>query len=339
MSNKTTSSNFGMFPKQRLSLKEKTKNDNEYGRNMLDYLITFSHDMFKSSDDPSFMSFSDNMAANYNLMNNILNQKDFERDCNLLGIDVGQIQDTIKPYNKTPNKIQVLLGEELKRPSNTRAVLVNNSGIQSKLEHRNQLLRDYVVNMVQFEIEKQRTAIENPELPEEQVEAIVREKVDTVLDPEQIDKYMATSYIEAREIMANKIIQYLKKEQSIIEKKNDAFKHGLLSGIECGWVGIESDKPVVYPVNSKSVFYHRSAETKYIQDSLYAGQMKMMTTGDILDKFGQFLKEDDLGKLEGTLASVHGADKNLIGKKMVYHNDDIFQKMERNYFNSSAYGS
>ena len=45
------------------------------------------------------------MMSNYKLFNNIIDQKDLERECNPLGLEIGQFKDLVQPYNKTYNEI------------------------------------------------------------------------------------------------------------------------------------------------------------------------------------------------------------------------------------------
>ena len=104
------------------------------------------------------------MERNYKLFNNIINQKDFEAECNPLGIEVGQMEDEIKPYNKIPNKIQVLLGEELRRPFVYKAVLVSEDGIKSKLRRKNEMITQYVEGIMQMaQLEAQQTVAKQQE--------------------------------------------------------------------------------------------------------------------------------------------------------------------------------
>jgi hypothetical protein len=125
------------FPKQRLSYQEKIKNDRQWGKDMLDNLELYYHSSARTYDSNTNKGRNGRSEyqikkSNYDLYNNILDQEDFVRECNALGIEVGQMIDEVKPYNKTPNKIAVLLGEELLRPFNYRAVLINSEGIKTK---------------------------------------------------------------------------------------------------------------------------------------------------------------------------------------------------------------
>ncbi len=289
------------FPKQRLSYQDKIKDNYRWCKDLIDYLCV------QHSDTPYGRKGQfERKIANYQLFNNQLNQLDFERECNPYGIEVGQFKDSIQPYNKTYNKIQVMLSEELMSPFNYKVVLVNSDGIKSKLEYRNKLLRDYVVNNIQQTI-SQTTGKQSEQ--------------EQVMNPIEINKYMKTTYLEAREILANKIMEYLTKKLSIPELKNDSFKHALLAGEEFTYVGTLNGEPHVSVLNTLGVFYQKSSDIKYVQDGNYAGYKVYLTSGEVLDRFGQYLSEEDLKKIDGSehfgLAGTHEPTKD-----MRYYNDE-----------------
>ena len=115
---------FKRLPKQRVSLEEKLRDDKQWAKDIVDALCLYGDD-FSDEGQEDY----DRMLSNYLLYNNVIDQNDFERECNPLGIEVGQYKDEIMPYNKTDNKIQVLLGEELKRNVDFRSVIINEEGV------------------------------------------------------------------------------------------------------------------------------------------------------------------------------------------------------------------
>jgi hypothetical protein len=332
------------LPKQTLSLKDKMKDDFQWGKDIINYLAEFAD----SQIDRGGQEYTRKLG-NYQLYNNLLNQKDFENECNPWGLSVGKLKDDIKPYNKIYNKVQVLLGEELKRKLNFRAIVTNSEGIKSKEVKRTQLLREYVEMMIEKEKEKimqsyqqknpppkqNEESQQNPESQQimEQYQQKMQDEVNKVMNPKEIDKYMSTEYQEAREILVQKILNFLIKEQDISEKKNDAFKHGLISGEELIWVGVENNMPVVKILNPLNIFYYKSPETKYIQDGEYAGNRVRMTTSDILDKYGQFLTDEEKDRIQADAVGgqgVFGAQSNLIGSSMKTHNVELEDLYTRN---------
>lgn len=341
------------LPVQTVSLKEKLKDNKQWAKDTIDHLCFYANN-YTDSNSSDYQR----MLSNYQLYNNILNQKDFENECNPFGIDVGNFKDEIKPYNKTYNKIQVLLGEELKRRLNFRAVITNADGIKKKELKRTELMRTYIEAQIEREKQRIQQAFQQknpqPQMSEEQMQteegmrameeyqAQMQDSINKVMSPEEIDKFMTQEYQEGREILVQKILNYLIREQNVDEKKNDAFKHACLSGLEAAWVGIEQGQPVVKTLNSLNVFYHKSPEIKYIQDGEYAGYRTRMTPSDILTLYGDQLSKDEIERIEGLSSGVHGvfgASGNMISKEMNYYNVDLAYEYNKDGKFSNEHGS
>ena len=296
------------IPAQRVSFYTKKKNDYEWGKSTIDWLINAANAQSNSAiNNRNSVLDWDRMLANYQLYGNIINQHDFESVFNPLGIDIGQAGDKIQPYNHCYNIINVLLGEELKRPFNAKAILMNEDGFNERQMMKTKLLRQYVIQEVQKNM--------NPETGEQ----------DPDLDPKKIEKYITTEYQPAKEIAANKILKLLNKELDIKPKKNDGFKHALISGKEFIQLDIVNGQPELYPLNSLSVFYRKSPEVKYVQDGLYAGVRKRMHIGDIIQQFGRDMKKEDAEKL---LANAYFSNTmDIPTKEMQYY----FEHLEMRY--------
>jgi len=328
------------FPKQRLSYKEKKKDNFKWAKDFADSIIRY-HDQDFCEDCPQNENDKKspwqhrrikNMLSNYRLYNNQIDQSDFIEYCDSLGIkeSLNVKINEIKPYNKTYNKINVLLGEEFKRPDNQRVILVNAEGIKSKLDYKNQLYQEYIqytLQKVAFEAKSQfpELAPESFQSEEEYQQAMqeqeqaIQQKVDSIMEPAEIEKYMKTKYLHQKEILAGDLLNYLLHKELIKEKKNDGFKHGLISGEEGVWVGIVNGEPVLEVLNPLKMFYHKSSEVKYIQDGMYAGYRTHMTINDVLDRFADDLTDDEKEKLEDRYSSqIQNGDENLISKSMKY---------------------
>lgn len=302
------------LPYQRISFNKKIRNDYEWGKNTIDFLINSANAISNSSiNNRNGMVDWDRMLANYQLYGNIVNQVDFESTFNPLGIDVGQATDKIQPYNHSYNIINVLLGEELKRPFNVKAVLTNEDGFNARQIEKNKLLQQFVIQELQKYID--------PETGEQ----------DPSLDPKKIDKYISTEYQPAKEIAANKVLKYLTRHLDIKSKKNDAFKHALISGKEFVQLDIVNGEPELNVLNSLSTFYRKSPEVKYVQDGLYVGVRKRMHIGDIIQNFGRDLKKKDLEELLKT--SYFSNNMDVPSKEMEY----FFEHLELRYMGAPFY--
>lgn len=317
------------FPSQRLPYKQKIANDYDWCKKTIDsLLLNYASDQSVSVN--TSRSDYDRMLSNYRLYNNQLDQLDFERECNPMGLEVGQFKDEIQPYNKTYNKIQVLLGEELRRPFNYKVVLTNPEGIKSKLAHKDYLFKNYVNAQIQNTIEQMGFEVQDEMFDPSEL-----------IDPQDLERYMSTSYLDAREITASKLLKYFERALNLREAKNDAFKHGLISGLEFAYVGIHNGMPVVSPINSPGMFYHKSPEVKYIHKSLYAGCRTYMTSGDVLDNFAADLSDEEIERIDRNRESFGTPFNDYIGPDMVYHNtvNDRYLMGELNRsFNEGSYG-
>lgn len=298
------------FPKQRLSFADKSKDEFAWAKKTIDQILTYSPQsaMLNSSGD------YERMLSNYRLYNNELDQKDLERECNPLGLDVGQFKDLVQPYNKTYNKIQRLLGDELRRPFNYKAVLVDSGSVRQKLEVRDTQVKNYIYAQLQETI-KSISSSYQPEL----VDTMVNE----ILPPEEINRQLKYTYRDRREILSSRILSFLERSLSLKDIKNDAFKHGLISGKEFVYVGEANDEPTIQVLNSLSIFYQKSSEIKWIQDGMFAGSRTHMTSGEILDRFARFLTEEQIKKIESqSVSSPIFPDFKMSGEMKYYRDDE-----------------
>ena len=268
------------FPTQRKSYKEKISNNNEWGKNIVNSIVTQNHTLYNQYSPTSDY---DRMVSNYKLYNNQIDQSDFENTLNPMGIQAGQVQDNVKPYNKAYNKIQVLLGDELSRPFDFRVVIEGDQGVAA----RNKTISDLLKAFVWSQINQQAQSM-----------GFSTEEIDNVVPPDKIEHYMSHSYVEAREKLARTVFEFLIKKLSLKEKMNEAFKHALISGYEYVWVGVDRDEPACIPLNPLGVIRHKSPDVKYIEDGLYAGYRTVSNVSDILDKYGDFLSEQDIETLQ-----------------------------------------
>ena len=279
---------------QRLSYAEKTANDNEWGKEQVDAIISFE-DSYNSVD-------YDRMLSNYRLYNNIIDQDELRKECNPLNIQVGQFESEIKPYNKTYNKIQVLLGEEAKRPFNFKALLINPTGARRKLEQKKEMIKAQLTAMFQKELQP-----EDPNNQQPPAESL-----------EDLERYLSTRFLSMQEIKVSQILKYIIKKERIKDKRNDSFKHGAISGMEPIWVGIRNGEPVVEVLNSLGFFFRKSPETKYIQDGFCAGYRTRLSVRDIIDRYHEDLSDEDIAFFYEKLSGLNGIDPDIVGKEMRY---------------------
>ena len=310
---------------QRVTEKHKLANDKEWAKKMIDFicqqhLINSYHENRSGDDSVTVLNDYARMLSNYQLYNNIVNQKDFERECNPLGLEVGQFKEEIHPYNKTYNKIQVLLGEELKRPFDYTVVTVSEDGIRQKLIEKDEAIRAFMEEIVQSitaKYNQEAQAAVDPNLSEEEkaqasqaAQEELTKKIDRVISSDYIEKALSTTSSQKREIAWSKILRYLTTSLNIVDLKSDGFKHGLIAGIEGIWTGIENGEPCVKILNPLGFIYDKSPDTKWIQDGNFAGYKTTMSITEIISQYGEDLAPKDLKELEERLSGGRNVGDN-----------------------------
>lgn len=326
-----TEPTMGGYPKQRYSYIKKSKDDFAWAKQCINFLVTTEN----FSNPVRYSRFEDykRKASNYRLYNNQIDEEDMKKSLNDIVFNINQTQDTIQPYNKTYNKINVLLGEEFERKWNFKAIQLDPNGIKLKQKKKKELLRQYLLAELQKEIAQvqQNFQMQNPfqeGMNPEEYEQQMQQETEKVLNPQEVDKYINTEYLTAHEIKANQLLRYLLEKEKLKLKKNQGFKNGLIAGEEFVWVGLQHGLPVCKVLNPLGVFYHKSSEVQFVQDGLYAGFRTRMNIGDILDTYGPYMTESQLKELESIYAYVNGLDPNAVGDTMKYNHEH----MELKYF-------
>lgn len=338
---------------QRISESEKLANKKRWAKKMVDYIchqhLVISYYETRNSDNTTTVK-NDyaRMLSNYQLYNNVINQKDFERECNPLGLDVGQFKEEIHPYNKTYNKIQVLLGEELKRPFDYIVATLSEEGIRQKLIEKDESIRTHLGSIVdtitQYYTQMAQTQLDPnmdeaaKEQAQQQAQQQLQEAIDKAVSPETLEKAGSMTFTQKLEVVWSKILRYLTTAQNIMDKKNDAFKHGLIAGLEAIWVGIDQNEPCVKVLNPLGLIYDKSPDTKWIQDGNYAGYKTSMSINEIITQYGDDLSDEDLKKLEDRLnGSMLNSSSNPY-ENAAYNAESYFFGLPVNWSDVAAYG-
>lgn len=312
-----------VLPPQRKTYKEKSKDDFKWAKDCID-AVSLRMYQFNENDNTGYNADISRKLVNYQLFNNQIDQKDFERECNPYNIKAEEFIDKIQPYNKIPNKINVLLGEELKRPFNFRVMLVNDSAVNAYTRAKGELQKKYINHYLSTEIAKYQMEIAqslgNPESEEEaqQMMEELQAEVDKIVSPEMMDKYMSTSWRDAIEIAMDQLLQWYVKKLRVKSLKNDGFKHALISGEEFVWVGVINGQPVIELLNPIKFVGHKSSETQFYQNGFFAGYRTRMTPSDILDRYGDDLTEEDKEKIDKATAvsSLYGITDKIISNEI-----------------------
>tara|TARA_R100000152_G_C6737887_1_gene161878 strand:- start:133 stop:657 length:525 start_codon:yes stop_codon:yes gene_type:complete len=140
------------FPQQRLSKKNKTKNNYSWAKNVIDEIERQSND--NRLESTNLAKKEDNKRINYDLFNGKLDKEDFEYVCKPYGMDVGEMPAELRHYDIMSPKLRVLFGEEIKRPFNYRVISSNAEAITEREREKAKLLRDYITQQIQAKVQE-----------------------------------------------------------------------------------------------------------------------------------------------------------------------------------------
>ena len=138
------------FPQQRLSKKNKIKNNYSWAKSVIDEIERQSSDNRIDSNSNTL----DKKKVNYDLFNGKLDREDFEYVCKPYGMDVGEMPAELRHYDITSPKLRVLFGEEIKRPFNYKVVSTNPESITDKERMKADLVRQYVTEQIQMKVQQ-----------------------------------------------------------------------------------------------------------------------------------------------------------------------------------------
>jgi hypothetical protein len=213
--------------------------------------------------------------ANYDLLNSILNEDDFNYVTKPFGVDlqaeIGQLPANFQNYNLIVPYFNLIVGEELQRPFNYKAFAEAGEGF-------NKYQEDY------------KEALTNAYLSK--LKAALGDKVDEV-DPAEIEKYFTSSYTNNFETVANKLLSFSEKDLRLQDKFNKGFQHGLASAEEVYFVGIYNNEPIVEVCNPLNLEFNKNQDCEFIQDGDWVYWRRWLDRGQVFEYFGDKLSKKD----------------------------------------------
>ena len=270
--------NINIFPAQKVPMSKKTK---EWKENCVDYIIGHS----ASSRNGNGRSREEEMQTYYDLYNSIYNEKDLKYVTNPFKQDDG-FPATAQDYNIIKPKIDLLLGEETKRPFNFRVVRTSDIATSNLQDKAKQLLIDYVQASIMSKLG-----------PEEQARYQEALQSGEIMTPEQIQKYLTKDYKDIAEIAAQHSLNYLKQKLNVTHEFFKGWKDALIAGEEIYYVGVINGEPYVERVNPLSFSYEQSADLEFIHEAAWCCRKMNMSATEIYDRFYDKMSEKQLNEL------------------------------------------
>ena len=275
------------FPRQKLPLSKKGK---KWQEDCVNYIIGEGN----VTSGGNSTSYYGELQTYYNLYNSIFDEKDFKSITNPFKVEDG-FPATPHDFNIIRPKVDLLIGEETKRPLNFRVIRTSQDATSEMQEKEKQMILQYIQAAI--------TARMSPEEAQQFQEQL---QSGEVMPPEQIAKYMDKDYKDIVENTAYHTLTYLREKLDLDNEFIKGWKDGLISGREIYYVGVLNAEPYVERVNPIYFSYDKSPDLEFIEDGSWCCRKMRMPITEVYDRYYDKLEEKDLDKLEEMIGSTPG---------------------------------
>ena len=251
-------------PPQRLPYSKKTQ---KWRKDNLDFA-----DKHSFYNNESVRKTLRNKIINLNLYNGIVDIRDLTDVVNPYQLDATFIPENIPHHPIAVPKIDLLVGEEIKRRFDWRVMVTNQDAVTAKEEEKKKIYFTRIQEYLQANY------------TDEELEGKLQE----------LEDYMRYDWQDIREKMANQILRHYYNEQEFDLIFNAGFKDALILAEEIYQVEIVHQEPVLTKLNPLKVHSIRSGNSDRIEDSSIIIIEDHWSPGKIVDYFHDELKPKDI---------------------------------------------
>lgn len=272
--------NINQLPLQRLPMSKKTQ---DWKEACVDYIAGHSQG---SSRDGNNRSRKEEMQTYYDLYNSIYSEKDLKYVTNPFKQQDG-FPAMAQDYNIIKPKIDLLLGEETKRPFNFRVVHTSDIATSEIQDKAKQMIVDYIQATIMSKLG-----------PEEQARYQEALQSGEIMTPEQIQKYISKDYKDIAEITAYHSLNYLKNKLNITHEFFKGWKDALIGGEEIYYVGIVNGEPCLQRINP--IYFDYDSDTsdlEFIHEAQWCCYEMIMSLTEVYDRLYDKMSEKQLNEL------------------------------------------
>ena len=281
----------GGKPNLRVSDKAKVKKDHSHTKDVIDYFIANTY--FQDSTNKTTGGNYRDLYTLYDAYNNIFSDNLFEYVTNPLSTSKAEHKSwpaRIRPYSILRPNIDLLLGEFEKRPKNF-IVNVNNADAVNKLEEEiHNAIITSLEQMFMQELEQMQAKQQGEAPPQQEPPEL----------PKNIKNKKLSNYKDDRAIQAEIMLSSLEDDLLCYEKWSEMFKDYSIAGEAYSYKDVEFDEVIYERVSPLDVDYDKSPGVTYVEDASWVVRRKYMSPSDIVSKFWDELKPDEIDDLEGS---------------------------------------
>jgi len=266
------------FPSQLIA---DSKKDEKWCEQMLDAMV-YSSSHLKATVAKD--------VKNYQIYNGEFNQEDYKYLTEQYG---ASYPARLVNYPIVQPKIDLLLGEDLHRPLDTKVVTINQEAINRKEDHKVTMVMNKLLEEVRDQMKEQGMDVnaEGQDIP----------------IPEDIDTFMRYNYRESIEESVQDGLEFLTNKYKVKNKFKEGFRDLLITGKECYRIEIRDGDPQVRRVDPRALTFDLSSETDDLGEANWIAEERWLSPSDVIDEFGEELSDEDMRLIE-SIAQQGGGD-------------------------------
>lgn len=210
---------------------------------------------------------------NYDLLEGKIHMPDLQMVLNPYKLDAEFIPDNIQHYPIMNSKLNVLVGEELRRPFDYRVVVTNPEAITEIEENKRKAIQQSITQWIM-----------DTSMSEEEA-------------AERLDKegdYYEFDYQDFLELQANELLNHYKTEQNFPLQFSKGFQDVLANAEELYQCDIDCGEPVLVKLNPLNVHPFQSGNSSKIEDADVVIIEEYWNPSKIIDTYGEELTQKQI---------------------------------------------
>ena len=238
---------------------------------------------YMGAEGGSYHSTRTKDIRNYQIYNGQLSQGDYSYITEQYGLTYPA---RLVNYPIITPKIDLLVGEEIRRPLDMKVTTINKSAVIRKHDHKVSLMMRELLSDF------------HNEMKETMSFDILGEGPTPMPIPEDIETYMKYNYREMIEETAQDGLEYVVNRYNLKDVFKEGFRDLLVTGKEFYKISVNNGDPYARRVDPRNIVYDDSFHSDYLDDASWVGEERWLSINEINDEYKDGLTTDDLLELD-----------------------------------------
>jgi hypothetical protein len=231
-------------------------------------------------------------------------------------------------YPLAPNFVDVLRGEFIKRDNTWTIEAIDEMSTAEMFAEKRQQFEEIIMQQAMMEKQNSLASMgigedNNPEEYQQQMEALQQKMTNVELQ----SRNFRTTGVK----WAEKVLKVQDKRYNLHELEPDAFESGLICDKEFWHIDLLDDDFRLELLNPMWCDYHKGPNVKYVSDGDYFLWFDFMSAGDVVNKFGRKMKEEDILKMK----DIYVKTSNIIVPDYLKSHQGSYYDLSKNWLQAT----